>query len=177
MTKVVVLAVDDDVGRGAAACLALLLILRLEQLPSLLSQRNRCLRRGLATLNLLLRLCARALASLQGNRVFDLRRHASRSSLLRLRLGLRRILLLLQVLQVNQVVLRAARKDVLAQRIQEVQRLGVDPGRLDAGRLVELEPKDVLRLVAQQSLRGLLLAGTVLESAHCRLLLDLALQE
>ena len=77
----------------------------------------------------------------------------------------------------NQVVLRAARKDVLAQRIQEVQRLGVDPRRLDASRLVELEAKDVLRLVAQQRLRSVLLAGTVLERAHCRLLLDLALQE
>lgn len=75
----------------------------------------------------------------------------------------------------NEIVLRAARKDVLSQRVQEVQRLCVDPGRLDTSRLVELEPKDVLCLVPQQGLCGLLLAGPMPESLHHRLLLELLL--
>ena len=77
----------------------------------------------------------------------------------------------------NEIVLRAAREDIFAQRVQEVQRLCVDPRGLDARRLVELEAEDVLCLVTKQRLSRLLLAGSLLESAHSRVLLDLLLKK
>ena len=49
--------------------------------------------------------------------------------------------------QVLHVVVRAGGEDVLAQCVQEVERLGVYPGRWDAARHVKLEAENMLNFI------------------------------
>ena len=64
----------------------------------------------------------------------------SMSSLLRFRIGA-------DGGQVLHVVVRAGGEDVLAQRVQEVQRLGVHPGRWDTARHVKLKAEHMLNFI------------------------------